>query len=143
MLSRNGFSVKDFNDYTYTNSSEKIIALADINENNHNNNNNDKSRQSTLLRHNDDISKIFNDLCKKYNVVLVLTGKQNPWTEKAIALNAHHLVTRHLMAIESTSKKFKISDPKGKSLIYSASYPTLSVDKGPYTQLQDLKDSNV
>lgn len=143
MLSKNGFSVKVFNDYTYANGSEKIIALADINENNPNNND-DESRQSTLLRHNNDISLIFNNLCKKYNnVVLVLSGKLNPWAEKALASNAHHLVTRHLMAVKSSSKKFKINDPKGKSLIYSGSYPTLSVDKGPYTQLQDSKDSDV
>jgi len=121
---------------------KKIIALADINENYHNNN--DENRQLTLLRHNNGISKIFNNLCKQYsNVVLLFSGKLNPWIEKAKASNAHHLVTRHLMAVEETSKKLIIKDLKGKSLVFSASYPTLSVNKGPYTQLQDSKDSNV
>lgn len=127
MLSKNGFAVKVYNADTYLNSSGKIIALADLNENNHDSN--DGSRQSTLLKHNNDVSKIFNTLCTQYtNVVLVFSGKVNPWIEKSEASKAHHLVTRHLMAVDGKSEIFKIIDPKGKSLIYSASYPTVSVN---------------
>lgn len=132
MLSKNGFSVKNYNDDTYINSTGKIIALVDVNENNHNNN--DNSRQSTLIRHNNNISKLFNHLCHQYtNVVLVLTGKINPWIEKTS--NTHHLITRHLMATD-TKVPLKIVNNKHNTLIYSASYPTLSVDNGPDTQLQ-------
>lgn len=135
MLSKNGFSVKMYNDNTYTNSSEKVISLTDLNENNRNSD--DQNRQETLLRHNNDISKIFNTLCKQYsNVVLVLSGKHNPWIAKTQESSAHHLVTRHLMAVDSESTKLKIVDPKGKVLIYSASYPTLSINNGPETRLQ-------
>jgi hypothetical protein len=134
MLSKNGFSIKDYNDDTYVNGSGKIIALADLNENNHNNNN---DRQSTLLKNNDNISKMFNHLCKQYtNVVLVFSGKLNPWIKKTEESDALHFVTRHLMAADSTSEPLKIIDPKGKSLIYSASYPTLSINNGPDTQLK-------
>lgn len=135
MLSKNGFAVKDYNADTYANSSGKIIALADLNENNRDSN--DDSRQSTLLRHNIDVSKIFTALCTQYtNVVLVFSGKVNPWIEKSEASNAHHLVTRHLMAVDGKSEIFKIVDPKGKSLIYSTSYPTVSVNNGPDTPLE-------
>lgn len=136
MLSKTDFSVKTYNKDTYVNSTGKILALVDLNENSQNSN--DNSRQSTLRRHNDDISKIFNNLCQQYtNVVLVLSGKVNPWTEKTEASNIHHLVTRHLMATDS-KVPLKIADSKQKSLIYSASYPTLSVDNGPDTQLQGM-----
>lgn len=134
MLSKNGFSIKDYNDDTYVNSSGKIIALADLNENNHNTND---DRQSTLLKNNDDISKIFNHLCEQYtNVVLLFSGKLNPWSKKTEESNAHNFVTRHLMAADSTSEPFIITDSKKKSLIYSASYPTLSINNGPDTQLK-------
>ncbi|CAI6368050.1 unnamed protein product [Macrosiphum euphorbiae] len=135
MLSKNDFAVKVYNADTYTNSSGKIIALADLNENIHDSN--DDSRQTTLLKHNNEVSKIFTTLCTQYtNVVLVFSGKMNPWIEKSEASNAHHLMTRHLMAVDGKSEIFKIVDPKGKSLIYSVSYPTLSVDNGPDTPLE-------
>ncbi|KAL5234550.1 hypothetical protein ACI65C_001960 [Semiaphis heraclei] len=135
MLSKNGFAVKVYNGDTYGNSSGKIIALADLNENIHDSN--DDSRQTTLLKHNNEVSKIFNSLCTQYtNVVLVFSGKMNPWIEKSEASNAHHLVTRHLMAVDGKSEIFKIVDPKGKSLIYSVGYPTLSIDNGPDTPLE-------
>lgn len=136
MLSKNGFSIKMYNDNTYTNSSEKVISLTDLNENNRNSD--DQNRQEMLLRHNNDISKMFNTLCKQYsNVVLVLSGKHNPWVAKTQESSAHHhLVTRHLMAVNSEPTKLKIMDTNGKALIYSASYPTLSIDNGPETQLQ-------
>lgn len=131
MLSKNGFSVKTYNDETYTNTSDKVIALADLSHND------DDSRLSVLLKHNNDISKIYNNLCTQYtNVVLVLSGKLNPWIEKTEASNAHHLVTRHLMALESNSEKFKLTDPEGMVVIYSASNPTLSIDNGPESSLQ-------
>ncbi|XP_060881299.1 V-type proton ATPase subunit S1 [Metopolophium dirhodum] len=135
MLSKNGFAVKVYNADTYKNSSEKIIALADLNENIHDSN--DDSRQTTLLKHNNEVSKIFTALCTQYtNVVLVFSGKMNPWIEKSEASNAHHLVIRHLMAVDGKSEIFKIVDPKGKSLIYSVSYPTVSVNNGPDTPLE-------
>ncbi|KAL4149639.1 hypothetical protein QTP88_003533 [Uroleucon formosanum] len=135
MLSKNGFAVKVYNADTYKNSSGKIIALADFNENI--NDSNGDSRQTTLQKHNDEVSKIFTSLCTQYtNVVLVFSGKMNPWIEKSEASNTHHLITRHLMAINDKSEIFKIVDPKGKSLIYSVSYPTLSVDNGPDTPLE-------
>jgi V-type H+-transporting ATPase S1 subunit len=135
MLSKNGFAVKVYNTDTYQNSSGKIIALADISENAQDSN--DDSRQTTLLKHNNEVSKIFTALCTQYtNVVLVFSGKTNPWIEKSEASNAHHLVTRHLMAVDGKSEIFKIVDPKGKSLIYSISYPTVSVDNGPDTPLE-------
>lgn len=135
MLSKNGFAVKVYNADTYKNSSGKIIALADFNENIHDSNGD--SRQTTLQKHNDEVSKIFTSLCTQYtNVVLVFSGKMNPWIEKSEASNTHHLVTRHLMAVDNKSEIFKIVDPKGKSLIYSVSYPTLSVDNGPDTPLE-------
>lgn len=135
MLSKNGFSVKMYNDNIYTNSSEKVISLTDLNENNRNND--DQNRQEMLLRHNNDISKMFNTLCKQYaNVVLVLSGKHNPWIAKTQESSAHHLVIRHLMAVDSEPTKFKMVDTKEKALIYSASYPTLSIDNGPEIQLQ-------
>lgn len=133
MLSKNGFSVKMYDDNT--NSSGKVISLTDLNEKNRNSD--DENRQEMLLRHNNDISKMFNTLCKRYsNVVLVLSGKHNPWIAKTQESSAHHLVTRHLMAVDSASTKLKMVDSKGKALIYSASYPTLSIDNGPETQLQ-------
>jgi len=135
MLSKNGFTVKDYNTDTYTNNSEKIIAFADLSDNNHDSI--DDSRQTILLKHNNDISKIFTALCSQYkNAVLVFSGKINPWFEKSKASNTHHLVTRHLMAVDGKSEIFKIVDPKGKSLIYSASYPTVSVNNGPDTLLE-------
>jgi len=135
MLSKNGFTVKAYNADTYTNNSGKIIAFADLNDNNHDSI--DDSRQSILLKHNNDVSKIFTALCTQYkNVVLVFSGKINPWIEKSEASNAHHLVTRHLMAVDGKPEIFKIVDPKGKSLIYSASYPTVSVNNGPDTLLE-------
>ncbi|KAF0762865.1 V-type proton ATPase subunit S1 [Aphis craccivora] len=135
MLSKNGFTVKSYNADTYTNNSGKIIAFADLNEKNHDSN--DDSRQSILLKHNNDVSKIFTALCTQYtNVVLLFSGKMNPWVEKSEASNVHHLVTRHLMAVDGKSEIFKIVDPKGKSLIYSASYPTVSVNNGPDTPLE-------
>lgn len=138
MLSKNGFSVKDYNDGTYVNGSEKIIALVDFNENN------DDNRISTLQRHNSDISKIFNNLCTQYtNVILLYSGKINPWIQKTETSNTHHLVTRHLMAVDSKSKPLIIMDEKKKTLIYSASYPTISVDNGPATQLQAAESSDV
>lgn len=135
MLSKNGFAVKVYNANTFQNSSEKIIALADFTENIHDSN--DDSRQTTLLKHNNEVSKIFTALCTQYtNVVLVFSGKMNPWIEKSEASNEHHLVTRHLMAVDGKSETFKIVDSKGKSLIYSASYPTVSVNNGPDTPLE-------
>jgi len=135
MLSKKDFAVKVYNADTYKNSSGKIIALADLNENIHDSN--DDSRQTTLLKHNNEVSKIFTDLCTQYtNVILVFSGKMNPWIEKSEASNAHHLVTRHLMAVDGKSEIFKIVDPKGKSLIYSSSYPTVSIDNGPDTPLE-------
>ncbi|XP_025203917.1 uncharacterized protein LOC112600817 [Melanaphis sacchari] len=134
MLSKNGFTVKAYNADTYANNSGKIIAFADLDDNNHDN---VDSRQSILLKHNNDVSKIFTALCTQYtNVVLVFSGKMNPWIEKSEASNAHHLVTRHLMAVDGKSEIFKIVDPQGKSLIYSASYPTVSINNGPYTPLE-------
>lgn len=142
MLSKNGFAVKVYNADTYANNSDKIIALADLNEINHDNN--DDSKQSTLLKHNNEVSSIFTALCTQYaNVVLVFSGKVNPWIEKSEASNAHHLVTRHLMAVDGKSKIFKITDPKGKSLIYSASYPTVSVNNGPDTPLEPATNTDV
>jgi len=135
MLSKNDFAVKVYNADTYKNSSGKIIALADLNENIHDSN--DDSRQTTLLKHNNEVSKIFTALCTQYtNVVLVFSGKMNPWIEKSEASNSHHLVARHLMAVDGKTEIFKIVDPKGKCLIYSLSYPTLSVDNGPDTPLE-------
>lgn len=132
MLSQSGFSVKAYNDETFTNDSKKIIAVADLGEFNPAEDNN---RHSTLSRHNNDVSKIFNNLCKQYtNVVLVFSGKINPWFKKSEISNAHHLVTRHLMTVDSESPKFKIVDSKG--LIYSASYPILSAPKQPDGQLK-------
>lgn len=129
LLSKSGYSVKAYNDETFTNGSEKIIALADLGEYNHVE---DNSRQSTLLRHNNDVTKIFNNLCKQYtNVVLVFSGKMNPWIKKTETLKTHRLVTR---AVDSESPKFKIVDPKG--LIYSASYPILSAPNLPDGQLK-------
>lgn len=131
MLSKNGFSVKAYDDHTYThNSSGKIIALADLNENT--NNVNDDSRQSKLLRHNNNMSKIFNNLCKQYtNVILVFSGKLNPWIKKLGVSNNHNLVSRHLMATESET--FILKDPKtGKALLYSASYPILTIDNDTF-----------
>lgn len=135
MLSKNGFSVKTYDDNTFTNSSGKVIALTDLNENNRNND--IENRQAMLLRHNNDISKMFSTLCKQYtNVVLILSGKTNPWIAKTQESSVHHLITRHLMAIDNQPTKLKIVDSKGKALIYSASYPTVSIDNGPETQLQ-------
>ncbi|VVC31308.1 ATPase, V1 complex, subunit S1 [Cinara cedri] len=131
MLSKNGFTVKAYNDNTYIhNSSGKIIALADFNEKD---NMKDHSRQSTLLKHNNDMSNMFNNLCKQYtNVVLVFSGKLNPWIEKSGLSNNHHLVTRHLMATES--KHFILKDSKIRNaLVYSASYPTLTADNVTFT----------
>lgn len=140
MLSKSGFSVKAYNEETYVNGSEKVVALIDFNENDQNNDN----RQSILQKHNNDISKIFNNLCKQYNnVILILSGKLNPWIHKTEASSPHHLVTRHLMAVENKPKPLIITDEKKKSLIYSESYPTLSVDNGPATQLQPATSSNV
>lgn len=134
MLSKNGFYVRDYNDDTSVNGSKKMIALVDLNENNHNNND---DRHSMLLKNNDNISNIFNHLCKQYtNVVLVFSGKLNPWIKKTEESNARHFVTRHLMAADSAPEPLKIVDPKGKSLIYSASYPTLSINNSPDTQLK-------
>lgn len=135
MLSKNGFSINAYNDETYVNGSGKILALADLDENNHNIN--DDSRQSTLLRHNNYVTNMFDNLCKKYtNVVLILSGKLNPWIEKSEA--SHHLVTRHLMATDSKTPAEFVLD-KEKALIYSSSYPFLSIDNGPATQLEDTK----
>lgn len=137
MLSKNGFSIKAYNKDTYTSSSDKIIALNYFNENN--SNDEIDSRQTMLRKHNTLISKMFNNLCTKYtNVVLLLSGKLNPWIVKTKGSNSHHLVTRQLMAqdIDNKSAKLKILDPKGKSLIYSPSYPTLSVNNGPETELK-------
>lgn len=133
MLSKNDFSIKDYNDDIYENNTEKIIALVDLNDNNQNN----KNRQSMLQKHNNDFSKIFNNLCQQYtNVVLVLTGRHNPRIKKTEASDVHHLVTRHLMAANGVTP-LKIIDPKKKTLIYSASYPTLSTNNGPDTELQE------
>lgn len=135
MLSKNGFSVKMFNENTYVNGSGKMIALADFNKDNNND-----DRQSMLQRHHNDVSKIFNNLCKQYtNVILIFSGKLNPWEEKAKEKTANRLVTRHLMAVDSKSNKM-ILDPKGKALIYSASSPTLSINGGPDT---DLTESSI
>jgi len=113
---------------------KKMIPLVYLNENNQNKN--DESRLSMLIRHDNYVSKIFNNLCEQYtNVVLVFSGKSNPWISKTS--RAHHLVTRHLLAVNEESPKLKIVDPKGKSLIYSASYPSLSVDDGPFIQLTE------
>lgn len=142
MLSKNGFSVKAYNDKTYVNGSEKVVALVDFHEKNQHNND---DRHSTLQKHNNDISKIFNTLCKQYtNVVLLLSGKLNPWIHKAKASNGHHLVTRHLMAVESTpSKPLIILDEKKKSLIYSKSYPTLKIGNGPAVELKAAPSPDV
>lgn len=133
MLSKNGFSVETYNKNMIGNSSGKIIALVDFNENNHNND--DDSRQKIILKHNNEISIMFNNLCQQYsNVVLILYGKHNPLIGETQESNSHHLVTRHLMAVEPT--QLKIVDLKKKAIIYSASYPTLSINNGPETELQ-------
>lgn len=132
MLSKNGFSVETYNKNTYGNSSGKVIALVDLNENNLDD---DDNRQNILLKHNNEISIMFDNLCQQYtNVVLILYGKHNPLIEQTQESNAHHLVTRHLMAVEPT--KLKIVDLKKKAIIYSASYPTLSINNGPETELR-------
>jgi len=138
MLVNNGFSVKPYDDNIFVNGSEKMIALADLNENN----NVGENRESMLMRHNKLVSKIFNNLCKQYiNVVLVFSGKKNPWVEKSETSNADYLLTRRLMGIDNIDNippaKLRIADPKGKSLIYSASYPKLSIDNGPFIQLEE------
>lgn len=135
MLLKNGFSVKTYDDNIFVNVSEKMIALANLNENNPV----DENRELMLMRHNKLVSKIFNNLCKQYtNVVLVFSGKINPWIEKSETSNDHHLLTRHLMGIDNIPPaKFKIADPKRKSLIYSASYPKLSINNGPFIQLEE------
>lgn len=121
------------------------MALVDFNENTHHDNN----RKSTLKKHNDDISKIFNNLCKQYtNVILILSGKVNPWIHKTVESkqkhqDAHHLVTRHLMAVENKPKPLIIKDEKKKSLVYSGSYPTITVDNGPATQLEPAASADV
>lgn len=129
MLSKNGFSVKIYNEDTYKNNSGKIIALADFIENKNENDN----RQSILLRHQNDVSKIFSNLCEQYkNVVLILSGKLNPWIEKSKVSSANRLVTRHLMGVDNP--EFILE--KGSALIYSGSYPTLSTKKGEEILLQ-------
>lgn len=135
MLSKNGFSINAYNDETFVNGSGKILALADLDENNHNIN--DDSRQSTLQSHNNYVTIMFNNLCKKYtNVVLVLSGKLNPWIEKSEA--SHHLVTRHLMAADSVKSKNFILH-KESAIIFSSSYPFLTIDNGPAIQLEESK----
>lgn len=116
------------------------MALVDFHENNHHN-----DRHSILQKHNNDISKIFNTLCKQYtNVVLLISGKLNPWIQKAKASNTHHLVTRHLMAVENKpTKQLIIQDEKKKSLLYSKSYPTLTLDNGPAIELQAAPSADV
>jgi len=134
MLLKNGFSVKAYDDNIFVNGSEKMIALADLNEKNPV----DENRDLMLMRHNKLISKIFNNLCEQYtNVLLVFSGKINPWIEKSETSNAQNLLTRHLMGIDKPPTKLKIADTKGKSLIYSASYPELSINNGPFIQLEE------
>jgi len=135
MLSNDDFSIKAYNDNIYNNSTEKMLALADLHENNHNKD--DETRQLMLIRHNDYVSKMFNNLCEQHkNIVLIFSGKLNPWIGKSETSNAHHLVTRHLMTIDEPPTLL-IKDPKGKSLIYSASYPMLSINNDQEIQLKD------
>lgn len=122
MLSNDGYSIRAFNNDTYEfDSNGKVITLATLSEDK-------KDRQATLLEHNNNMSELFYNLCKKYhNVVLVYSGKLNPWTKKSELSNNHNLVTRHLMAAES--EPFILKDPKtGKALVYAANYPTLTVN---------------
>lgn len=103
-----------------------------------NRNNNDNSRDNLIKKHNSQISLMFNNLCQQYtNVVLILYGKLNPLIEETKESNAHHLVTRHLMAVTSTN--LIIVDEKQKSIIYSSSYPLLSINNEPKTELQEYK----
>lgn len=134
MLSNN-FSVKTY-DGSIDVSDLKKITLVELNEKN--DNMDDENRQSMLIEHNNYISEIFNNFCKQYtNVVLIFSGKSNPRIEISKTLSAHHLIIRQLLAVDEEPPKLKIIDPKGKSLIYSASYPFLSVDDGPFIQLQE------
>lgn len=122
MLLDDGFSIINFNNRTYPYESDgKVITLANLTKN-------IPDRRAALLEHNNNMSDLFFYLCSQYaNVVLVYSGKMNRWTEKLELPKKHKLVTRHLLAVDSAP--FILKDPKtGKALVYSASYPTLTVN---------------
>ncbi|XP_050435927.1 V-type proton ATPase subunit S1 [Adelges cooleyi] len=130
-LRENGYFFEDFKDDGVLPNLDKLVISTQLEDAKSSDN-----RQEMLSRHDSKIVQSFEKICEKYeNVIGLFTGKRNSWIESNDIV--HHLVARHLMALDDSNPL--VLDGKGKALIYSSSYPTLSINDGPAT---DLKDTN-
>lgn len=128
-LKNNGYFFENFKSDGILPNLEKLVLSVELEDAK-----SSEERQDMLGRHDSKIVESFEKMCEKYeNVVGLLTGNRNAWIESFDF--AHHLVARHLMGTDD--KKPLVLNGKDKVLIFSGSYPTLSVNGGPVIELEE------